>query len=434
MSKTTSLAGPPELREFWQSVFDYPRTPGNFRPWSSPEEQRIGPVDSISTQSGVVVTPDRALRLSAVWACVGLRSDLLSSLPCILRDEGKRPLTGHPLYTILHDQANADMSAADFWQFAQTSVDLWGNAYARIDRNVLGDVIALTPLRPEKMTVRRNGNGAISYLYEIKGGVTREYRQGEIFHLKGFSVDGLVGLSPLRYAAEVMGNQTAANDAATREFRNGLKVGGFLKTGAQVLTQDQRDRLRANLGEFSSPENAAKWMVLEANMEPVSANAIRMNPADAQLLESRYYGIEEICRAYRTPPQLIGHTNKASSWASSLENTNLGFLTYTFRPILTKNEQAISMQLLRPEERGKIKPKFSIEGLLRADSAARANFYRTMVAIGAYSVNDVLELEDRPPVDGGDVRTVQLNLLPLEQVGKQPAAEPKPAPPAEETE
>lgn len=420
--KKHSLSGPPEKREFWQSVFDYTAERGNWRPFSPGAGQVQPPVDVVNTASGMAVTPDRALRLSAVWACVGLRSAVVSSLPLILRDEAKQKVKGHPLYGVLHDAPNADMSASEFWEMIMSSLDLWGNAYAVITRNGIGQVVALTPLRPERMAVKRSAGGIITYHYSRKNAVDAVYQRADIFHVRGFTVDGLVGLSPLRYAAETIGGLLVANDAATREFRNGLKVGGFLKTGATTLTTEQRERLRNNLGEFSSPENAARWMVLEAGMEPVSANGIRMNPADAQLLESRYFGIEEICRAYRTPPSLIGHTNKASSWASSLENTNLGWLQYALRPLLHRIEQAIVQQLLTPVERASIRPKFSVEALLRADSAGRANFYRTMWSVGAFSPNDILELEDRPPVDGGDIRTVQLNLAPLDQVGKPPAA------------
>jgi HK97 family phage portal protein len=426
--KKHDLSGPPEKREFWQSVFDYGRNPGNWRPFSVAGEQSAPPADRTTTGSGVTVTPDKALRLSSVWACVGLRSALVSSLPLILRDGKKRRLTSHPLAEVLYEQPNYDMAASEFWEMMVASLDLWGNAYAVIERGG-GRIVALRPLRPERMTVERASNGAISFTY-LTGNREKKYRQEDIFHLRGFTVDGLIGLSPLRYAAETVGGLLTANDAATREFRNGLKVGGFLQTGAVTLTKEQRDRLRDNLGSFSSPENAAKWMVLEAGMTPVSANGIRMNPADAQLLESRYFGIEEICRAYRVPPQLIGHTSKSNSWASSLEQTNLGFLQYGLRPLLVRIEQSITRQLIPREERPNVIPKFSVEGLLRADSAGRSAFYRAMSDLGAFSVNDILDLEDRPPVDGGDLHLVQLNRTPLEEAGKPPEPAPQPLPPA----
>ena len=295
------------------------------------------------------------------------------------------------------------------------SQDLWGNAYARIFRNSVGNVIALEPMDSESMTVARLEDGALQYRY-CKGGKTTKYAETEILHFKGFSLDGLVGLSPIRYAADTLGGQMDANSSAAREFKNGLKAGGFLKTGERVLTEKQRADLKAGLFEFSQPENAGKMMVLEAGMD-VAGSSVRINPADAQLLESRYFGIEEICRAFSTPPPLIGHTNKASSWASSMESINMGFLTYAVNPMLVRYEQTITRKLLKPAERSLYRPKFSVEGLLRADSAARAAFYNQMLQNGVMSRNEVRRLENLPPVDGGDVLTVQVNMTTLDKVG-----------------
>ncbi len=238
----------------------------------------------------------------------------------------------------------------------------------------------------------------------------------DVLHIKGFTMDGLVGLSPIRYQAGVMGAQIDANNAASHTFGNNLKAGGFLQTD-NILNSEQRQKLRGNLEYFSKPENAGKYMVLEAGMS-VSSSGVKMNPSDAQLLETRYFGIEEICRAFGVPPQLIGHTDKASSWASSLEGMNLGFLTYSLRPTLERIEQAIRKKLLSPSERSQYSPKFSVEGLLRADSQGRANFYTTMLQNGVMTRNEVRALEDLPPMAGGDSLTVQLNLTPLEKLGQ----------------
>lgn len=398
---------------FFQSLFNWGR--GGWR-WSGAGADAVAPFDHAHTESGAAVTPAGALKLPVVWACVNLRSATASSLPLHLRTPDKAHAKSHPLYSILHDSPNADMTASEFWEMQLASMDMWGNGYSLIDREGRR-VVALTPLRPERMTVERTKSGAIRYRYRENGKDT-EYAEDRIFHLKGFTLDGLVGLSPLQYAAETVGGLMSANQAAAREFRNGLKVGGFLKTGAQTLQPDQRDRLRNALGQFGLAENAGKWMILEAGMEPASSQGMKVNPADAQLLESRYFGIEEICRAFRVPPQLIGHTDKASSWASSLENTNLGFLMYSLRPTLVRIEQAITKQLLAPEERKQYRAKFAVEGLLRGDSAARASFYNVMLQNGVFSRNHARDLEDLPPVEGGDVLTVQLNLTTLDKIGQ----------------
>ena len=374
------------------------------------------PFDVYTTDSGSSVTPENSLKLSAVWACVRLRSEIIASLPLHLRDENKVIAKDHPLYSILHDSPNADMSAFEFWRSQIASMDLQGGAHSLILRDKSGRIVALEPLDSSCMMDKRLDDGSLEYEY-TKGGKKEIFNEVDVFHLRGFSLDGRKGLSVIEYAAETMGFQFDANKTAQKDFANGLKAGGFLETGERSLTPEQREMMREALAKFSLPENAGKHLILEAGMK-MSANVARFKPIDAQLLESRYFGIEEICRAFSVPPQLIGHTNKASSWASSLEQTNMGFLTYSLRPILVNIEQAISRKLLTPVERSKYKPKFSVDGLLRADSAARAGFYAQMLQNGVMSRNDVRELEDLPRVDGADDLTVQLNMTTVDQLGK----------------
>lgn len=375
------------------------------------------PWNGSSTESGNRVSAETSLRLATVWACVRLRSETIASLPLHLRDSDKNIAVNHPLYRILHDQPNADMTASEFWEAMIASLDLWGNAYALIHRNTKKDVIALDILDPECMTVRRSKTGAIDYVYDKKSD-DGKYHEDDILHIKGFTLDGLVGLSPIRYQSDVIGAQVDANNAAGAEFKNNLKAGGFLKTGEKNLNKEQRERLRDNLALFSRPENAGKFMVLESGMEPASATHIRINPADAQLLESRNFGVEEICRIFKTPPQLVYHLDKASSWASSLEQMNQGYLTYSLQPTLVRIEQTIVRKLLSPADRAKYRPKFSVEGLLRADSQGRASYYSTLLQNGVFTRNEVRALEDLPAHAGADQLTVQLNLTPIELLGR----------------
>lgn len=369
-----------------------------------------------TTASGAVINADTALKLSAVWACVRLRSQVIASLPLHLYDNQKKVAVNHPLYRILHNSPNRDMTASEFWESMVASLDLWGNAYAFVSKNArTGQVISIEPLNPEFMQVIRDKNGVITYRYQENGKIIY-YIDDEILHIKGFSLDGFVGLSPIQYQSQVIGHQTDANNASNHEFKNNLKAGGIL-TSPKILTGEQRETLRGKLFEFSKPENAGRFLVLEDGMN-VGGTGVRINPQDAQLLESRYFGIEEICRIFSVPPQLIYHTDKASSWASSLENMNLGFLMYSLRPILVRIEQTIVKKLLTPAERGKYKPRFSVEGLLRADSQGRTAFYTSALQNGWLTRNEVRELEDLPPLAGGDSLTVQLNLTTLENLGK----------------
>ena len=374
----------------------------------------VYPYDSTPTPMGGSVTVNTALKLSAVWACVRLRSQTISTLPLHLRDADKQLAGQHPLYRILHDAPNADMAASEFWEVMIASLDLWGNAYALISRSA-GRVVALEPLDPQVMRVKRDERGAIRYLYS-KTGYADEYAEEDILHLRGFTLDGLTGLSPIQYAADTVGAQIDLNRASAHDWKNGLKIGGFFEFPG-LLSDEQRKVFRANLAKFKSTETSDGYMLLEAGIKACGASQLRINPKDAQMLESKYFGIEEICRAFGVPPQLIGHTDKASSWASSLEGMNQGFLDYSLRPTLVRVEQTISRKLLTPAERAIYRPKFSVEGLLRANSADRANFYNLMVQNGIMSRNDVRRLEDLPPVAGGDTLTVQLNMTRLQDLG-----------------
>ncbi|MFZ7239787.1 phage portal protein [Avibacterium avium] len=377
----------------------------------------VEPFVSEASGSGEAVNGETALKLSAVWACVRLRSQTIASLPFHLKNETRQIARDHPLYKIIHDTPNADMCASEFWEAVIANLDLWGNAYCRINR--MGErVVALDILDPQYMQVQRSDNGEIRYIYtknNVDGG---NYAERDILHFRGFTLDGLIGLSPIRYQAQVMGLQTAANNAAAKAFNNNLKAGGFLKTGERILSDEQRKRVREGLSEFGKPENAGKWMVLEAGMEPANMSGSWINPQDAQLLESRYFGIEEICRAFGVPPQLIYSTDKSSSWASSAEQITQNFLTYSLNPMLKRIEQTITRKLLKPEERSKIYPIFSVEGLLRADSAGRASFYTALLQNGVMTRNEVRALENLPAVEGADQLTVQLNLTAIDKIGK----------------
>ena len=368
-----------------------------------------------STLSGASVTTETSLKLSTVLACVRLRSEVIGSLPFHLMDANKHVVTDHPLYRLLHSQPNYDMSAFEYFVAQISSMDLHGGAYSLIHRDGKGEVVALEPLDASAMSQKRLENGVIQYEYRKKNQL-KTYSEDEILHFRGFSLDGLKGLSVIQYGADTLGFQMDANNVAQNQFRGGLKAGGFLKTGERTLNDDQRKRLRESMETFSRPENAGKMMVLEAGMD-VAGTPIKINPVDAQLLESRRFGIEEICRMFGVPPQLIGHTDKASSWASSLEQMNLGFLTYTLQPIIIKMEQTIARKLLSPADRLKYTPKFSVNALLRADVGARAQFYAQVLQNGVMTRNEARDLEDMPRMDGADALTVQLNMTTVDQIG-----------------
>lgn len=382
---------------FWSRFWSRFRGSGRL-----PDGGKVSSFDSHTSSSGSAVTVNSSMKLSAVWACVRLRAQTIGSLPLHMK-EGYELAKSHRLYSLLHDAPNTDVIAAKFWESVVTNIDLWGNAYIKIGR-VTGDVSSLTLLDADKMEVSRSGH-RLSYEYAGKSVSSKD-----IMHIRGLTLDGYIGLSAIEYFAETIGFQNDANKAASTEFKNGMKAGGFIDSGQQTLTPEQRNGLRSHLSEFSNPENSGKWMVLEAGMKPVSNAGVSIKPSDAQLLESRAFGIEEICRAFLTPPSLIGHTDKASSWASSLENTNLGFLTYSLTPVLVSIEQEIKRCLFTPEDRKKYSVKFSVEGLLRSDSKSRSEYLTSATNSGRMTLNEARALDDLPPIKGGDVLRLQMQM------------------------
>ena len=374
--------------------------------------------------SGQHVSVDTALQLSAVWACVGLISQTIATLPVMVFAEdsnGQRTVaTDHPLYALLHDQPNADMTAVEFWESMVACVLLWGNAFARKDLNVVGDVIALWPLSPERMEVRRLPDGSLLYTHRPWTGPLETFTEDQIFHIKGWSMSGLLGLSVIGYARSSMGTAMAADEAAGKFFANGLSMSGFVQTGGAVLTDEQRDRFKARMAELRGSGNTGKVMLLEG---PFTYNPLSMSPDDAQLLSTREFSVDEICRWFRVPAWMIGHMTKSTSWGTGLEQQMIGFLTFTLRPWLARIEQRAKMSLVKPADRGRVFVEFNVEGLLRADSAGRAALYSVGVQNGIWTRNEVRRRENQPAEPGGDILTVQSNLVPLATLGQQPAAQ-----------
>jgi HK97 family phage portal protein len=368
------------------------------------------------------VTIDTALQLATVWACVRLLSETIATLPLFVYRKGTADSRiidpQHPLYAILHDAPSADYTAVEFWEGVALSLCLWGNAYAKKEK-MGGRLVALTPLRCDLMAVRRTERGAREYRYSDPKGF-KVYSEDEIFHVRGFGGAGDVGLSPISFARQSLGNAMAADEFAGTMFANGARPSGIL-TIDQVLKPEQRKQLKENIVEpFVGSENAGGVMVFEAGMK---FQPVTMTPEDSQFLETRGFHVEEICRWFRVPPFMVGHTEKTTSWGTGLEQQNIGFLTYSLRPYLTRIEQAIKRSLIKPEERSTVYAEFSVEGLLRADSKARAEFYAKALGAGGHrpwmTVAEVRSYENLPD-KGGDTDTLQ---APVNAIAKTPPDE-----------
>ena len=371
--------------------------------------------------SGKCVTADTSLSLSTVYACAKLIAESIASLPCALytydKDGNKEAVKGHELYKIIHNSPNADMTAFDYWQVVVVSILLWGNSYSLKSFRGSGankKVVSIEPLYPEFVSVIGNDDGSFRYEY-TQNGVKQSYSEDQIMHIKGFSLSGRMGLSIISYAKNSFGNSLAMEETSGRLFANGMRPGGAL-TMPGTIKKEQRDEIRTNIADqVGGVAKSGGLIILEGGME---YKPFSIPPVDAQMLESKSFSIEDICRWFQVPPMMVGHTQNTTTWGTGLEQINLGFLTYTLQPHIKRIEQQVNKSLLTPEEREKYFMEFNIEGFLRADSKGRAELYSKYVQNGIYSRNEVRKKENAKPYDGGDEYTVQSNMIPLSMLGK----------------
>lgn len=375
--------------------------------------------------AGEPVNEPNVLALSAAFACVNLLSGTIATLPLMVyqtsRDGARDVARGHSLYRLLHDSPNFDQTAVDFWEFVSASVELWGNAYARKVREG-GRVVALLPIRPDIVSVRRLPSDELEYTWTDSGQRFIE-TDANVLHIRGFGGNPLGGLSTLQCGRHAFSLARATDRAAGAMFANGLRPSGTL-TFENWLSEEQRALAKSTLTtQFVGAMNAGRPMVLEGGTK---WTPLTINPEDAQMLESRGFSVEEICRFFGVPPFMIGHTEKSTSWGTGLEQQTLGFLKFTLRRRLKRIEQALEKQLLTAADRSAgITIEFNLEGLLRADSAGRADFYREMTAIGAMTINEVRALENLPPVDGGDTPRMQMQNVPITEAGQDALPAPR---------
>ncbi|MDH0116763.1 phage portal protein [Rhizobium pusense] len=369
--------------------------------------------------AGEPVTDSSVLSISSAWACINLLSGTIASLPLMVyrRDaEGVREVyRDHPLYRLLHDSPNYDQTAVDFWEFIAASIEMRGNAYARIERNSRG-IASLMPVNPALMGVRRLQNGSIEYRWSQDGRYFVETDK-TMLHIRGFGGNPLGGMSTLHYGRHTFSLARAVDKSASSTFKNGMRPSGVL-TFDKWLTPEQRKLAEEKLAsKFQTAADTGKPMILEGGTK---WEQLTLAPEDAQMLESRSFSVEEVCRFFGVPPFMIGHTEKTTSWGSGIEQQTLGFQKFTLRRRLKRIEQAIEKQLLTTADRASgVSVEFNLEGLLRADSAGRARFYQQMTQIGAMTINEVRDLENLPPVDGGDIPRMQMQNKPISEIDEE---------------
>lgn len=380
------------------------------------------------TWSGENVTPEAAMQVAAFWACVRLLSQTIGTMPIGLferRTDGSRvEAKGERLYRLLHDAPNADHTAVEFWEGMTACLCIDGNAMAEKIIGANNELIALELMLPNRTVVERTKLGKLVYKYSgDPNGKMRELPEEQVFHVRGFGTGGDLGLSPLAYARQTLGASRAAERASATIFANGMRPSGWLVYKGGVLKQEQRDQVREAIIEpISGTANSGKMGILEADFD---YKQMTIPPAEAELLLSRGFNVEEVCRWLGVPPILVGHAAAGQTmWGSGIEQILLGWLTLGLRPYLTRIEQSIKRSLIPAEARDRLYAEFNIEGLLRADSAGRAALYSSFGQNGVMTRNEMRAKENLPAAEGGDVLTVQSNLIPLASLADGSAAQP----------
>ena len=369
-----------------------------------------------SSAAGVSVTVEGSLRLAAVWACVRVLSQTMATLPLMVYERlerGKRRATDHPLFSLLHSEPNPLMTSAEWRQALMGHLALWGNAYCEIETNGAGRPIALWPLRPDRMAeVRRTGDGLV-YLYELPDGKKVTLAGERVFHVRGLSMDGVIGYSPIATTRQAVALGIAAEEFGARFFGNDARPGGVLQHPG-VLGDEAHSRLQGSWeSRHGGLARSHRVAILEEGM---TYQQIGIPPEDAQFLETRKFQAEEIARMFGVPAHKIGLLDRATF--SNIEHQSIEFVTDTVRPWAVQWEQAILARLLSRAERERYFAEFLVDGLLRGDTATRFSAYAMARQNGWMSANDIRELENMNPVDGGDVYLVPLNMVPAESVGR----------------
>ena len=377
------------------------------------------------TTSGKPVNERTAMQTTAVYACVRILAEAIASLPLHVYeyqdDGGKKLVHDHPLYYLLHDEPNPEMTSFVFRETLMSHLLIWGNAYAQIIRDGAGRVLGLYPLLPDKMEVQRDDRGNIYYVYSRNSDenpMFKEYgniklKAEDVLHIPGLGFDGLIGYSPIAMAKNAVGMTLACEEYGASFFANGANPGGVLEHPG-VLKDPSKVRESWN-SVYRGVNNAHKIAVLEEGMK---YQQIGIPPEEAQFLETMKFQINEIARLYRIPPHMVGDLDKSSF--SNIEQQSLEFVKYTLDPWVIRWEQSLQRSLLLPGEKGKYFIKLNVDGLLRGDYQSRMNGYAVGRQNGWFSANDIREMENMNPIpdeEGGNLYLVNGAMTKLADAG-----------------
>ncbi|MFU9078035.1 phage portal protein [Proteus sp. LHD240705] len=371
---------------------------------------------SYDTYSGRRVSTQLAMQLTSVFSCVRVLAESVGMLPCSLYEQlesGNKRATKERLHKLLAVKPNNYMTPQELWELLIACLCLRGNFYA-YKVYALGEVVELLPLDPSCVTPKLNNQWEPEYQVTFPNGKSETLTQQEIWHVRIFTLDGLVGLSPIAYARQAIGLGLATEEHGARLFGNGAVTSGVLQT-EQELSDLAFDRLKRDFEEnHQGLTNAHKPLILEMGLK---WQQISLSAEDAQFLETRKFQLEEICRIFRVPLHMVQNTDRATF--NNIENLGIGFINYSLVPYLIRIEQRINAGLVKASKQGTFYAKFNTGALLRGDMKSRFEAYSTGINWGIYSPNECRELEELNPREGGDIYLTPMNMTTKPETQKQ---------------
>lgn len=370
----------------------------------------LGSADDLGTVFNGRVTEEKALGIDAVFACVNLYARTLASMPLLLYEktpDGKRRAVNHPLYRLLHNEPNPNMTSHNFRKIMEASLKLWGNAYAWIEFDNSWRVKYLWPLLPGNVFPQRSlQTGELFYDAVLYNGESRRFRAYEMVHIPGLGFDGISGRSPVRQFAETMGFNLDIKSYGRKFFKNGARPSGVLQHPGS-LSEEAQKRLENKFDKrYSGIENTGKTILLEEGM---TYHQIGVPPEEAQFIESRKYSVEEIARIYGVPPHMIGDLEQATF--SNIESQDINFAKHSIVPECVNWEQELMRKLLNDDEQARYEIEFNMEGLVRGDMESRYRAYAIGRQWGFLTADDIRAKENMSNVDGGGITYVPLNMI-----------------------